>query len=831
MQAVVMAGGVGSRLRPLTIGRPKPLVPLINKPVIGHIGDLLIHHGVTEIVATVQYMADAVQDYFGDGSARGIRMSYAVEETPLGTAGGVKNAAEFLHETFVVISGDALTDFHLQTAYEFHQQRGALATLILYHVPNPLEYGVVITARDGRIRAFQEKPSWGEVISDTVNTGIYILEPEVLDEIPDDVPYDFSTDLFPRLLDRGALLYGLAMDGYWTDIGDLREYRRACADILRGDVRLAEPIGERIGANVFAVGEVEIARTAQLYGPVFLGEGVKIHDGVVIHGPTSIGDYCAIDTRAHLDRSILWGNDYIGDGAEIRGAVVQNGCNVKPRAVLFEGVVLGDSCTVGEAAVLHPDVLLWPNKEVEAGATVKRSIIWGSLGRKGLFGRFGVTGLVNIDLTPEFAARLGAAFASTMPKGALVVINRDPHRSPRMLKRAIIAGMPSAGVNAWDTRSVPIPVARHFIRVSEAAGGVHVRLSPFDTRVVDVRFFDSEGMELSNAHERKIEQVMSREDFRRVYLDDIGTIAYAPDVVERYWADFLAALDIAAVRGHGFRVVVDYSNAPTAETLPYLLGQLGCDVVALNANMDENRMSISRIELEDELRRLAAITQAVEADLGVRFDVAGEKLFVVDDRGRSVKSDRLAAALADLTWQAQPDATVAVPVNTPGLIEVVAEQRGGRVVRTGVGLDHLARAASADGVALVADSTGYVAFPALQPAPDGMFAFAQLLEFLALHQGRLSDSLDALPAWHTAARTVSCPWESKGLVMRRLNEQYRPTADTPTDGVRVNVGEDWVLVLPDPDQPIFHVYGDSASQQQADTLAERYARIVETLQS
>jgi mannose-1-phosphate guanylyltransferase/phosphomannomutase len=831
MQAVVMAGGVGSRLRPLTIGRPKPLVPLINKPVIGHIRDLLTHHGVADMAVTVQYLADAIKDYLGDGADRGCPVSYAIEEMPLGTAGGVKNAAPFLHETFIVLSGDALTDLDLESAFRFHAERGALATVILYHVPNPLEYGVVITARDGRIRAFQEKPSWGEVISDTVNTGIYILEPEVLEEIPAGVPFDFSKDLFPRLLERGAPLYGLALDGYWTDIGDLREYRRACADILRGEVRLTEPIGERIGANVFARSDVAIDRSAQLYGPVFLGEGVKVHDGVVIHGPTAIGDYCAIDSRAHLDRSILWGNDYVGDGAEVRGAVVQSGCNVKRRAVLFEGVVLGDNCTVGEAAVLHPDVLLWPNKEVEGGATVKRSLIWGSQARSTLFGRFGVTGLVNIDLTPEFAARLGAAFASTMPKGARVVINRDPHRSPRMLKRAIISGMPSAGVNAWDTRSVPIPVARHFIRVSRAAGGVHVRLSPFDTRVVDIRFYDSDGLDLSKAHERRIEQAFYREDFRRVYLDDIGTISYAPDVVERYAEDFLAVLDSAAVRGRGFRVVVDYANAPTAEVVPTLLGQLGCDVVALNANVDENRMSVSRLELEDELRRLAAITRAVEADLAVRFDVAGEKLYVVDDRGRAVKPDRLAAALADLIWLRDAGAIVGVPVNAPGMFEILAERRGGQVVRTGVGLDHLARAATASGVALVADSTGYVVMPALLPAPDGMFAFARLLEFLAQQQGRLSDLLDALPRWHTTARTVSCPWESKGVVMRRLHEEYRSTSSAQVDGVRVNVGDDWVLVLPDPDQPIFHVYGDSASEQQADTLAERYARIVETLQA
>jgi len=831
MQAVVMAGGVGSRLRPLTIGRPKPLVPLINKPVIGHIRDLLLLHGITDIVATVQYLADAIEDYLGDGEDAGCRMRYAVEDTPLGTAGSVRNAAEHLEDTFVVISGDALTNFDLRAALDFHRDRKALVTLVLYRVPNPLEYGVVITGADGRVQAFQEKPSWGEVISDTVNTGIYIVAPEVLEDIPAGRPYDFSKHLFPRLLERGAPLYGVALEGYWTDIGDLREYRRACADILRGEARLPHPIGTRIGPNIFTGGEVSVDDDAQLYGPLYLGEGAKVRGGVVIHGPTAIGDYSNVDVRAHIDRSILWRNVYIGEGAEVRGAVVQRGVSVKRRAVLFEGVVLGDDSLVGDGAVLHPDVHVWPNKEVEAGATVRRSIIWGSQGRSTLFGRFGVTGLVNVDLTPEFAARIGTAFASALPPGSRVVINRDPHRSPRMLKRAIISGLPAAGVNAWDTQSVPIPVARYYTRVTDAAGGLHVRLSPFDRRVVDIRFFGADGTNLSKAHERKIEQSFFREDFRRVYLEDIGTITYAPNVVERYAEDFLAALDLEAVRGRAFRVVVDYANAPTSLVMPSLLGRLGCNVIALNANVDESRMSLSRAELEEELGRLCDIARAVNADLGVRLDVGGEKLWCIDNLGRLVAHDRLAGALAELAWRQRPDGIVAVPVNAPGLFEAIAGRHAGTIERTRVDLEHLMRAGARSGVMLAADTAGNVVFATLQPAVDGMFAFARLLESLAQADTRLAEVLDGLPAWHTATRTVSCPWESKGLVMRRLNEQYRSAAGPHIDGVRVTVGEDWVLVLPDPDQPVFHVYGDSATREHADTLAERYARIVETLQS
>ena len=248
MKAVVMAGGAGSRLRPLTVNRPKPMVPVVNKPVLVHILELLKRSGIEEVVLTLQFMADAVEDYIGDGSAMGMSINYAVEETPLGTAGSVKNAQQYLDDSFLVISGDALTDFDLASIIGFHRERGALATLTLYKVPNPLEYGVIILDVEGRVRQFLEKPSWGEVISDTVNTGIYVLEPEVLDYFAGGIPFDFSKDLFPALLERDDPMFGYVASGYWCDIGNLQEYMRASRDLWEGAAHL-EPLGEDIGPH------------------------------------------------------------------------------------------------------------------------------------------------------------------------------------------------------------------------------------------------------------------------------------------------------------------------------------------------------------------------------------------------------------------------------------------------------------------------------------------------------------------------------------------------------------------------------------------------------
>lgn len=830
MKAVVMAGGSGSRLRPLTVGRPKPMVPMVNKPVIAHILELLKSHGINEVVITLQYLADMIQDYFGSGKAVDMTIHYSIEEVPLGTAGSVKNAQEYLDETFLVISGDAVTDFDLQKIVAFHKNKGAKGTITLYRVPNPLEYGVIITDREGRVTQFLEKPSWGQVISDTVNTGIYVLEPEVLDYFEAGQPFDFSKNLFPLMMERGDPLYGFVSAGYWCDVGNIQEYMRASSDVLEGRVQGVQ-LGKHIGGGIWCGDDVEIAPDAQLYGPVYLGDGVQVKGGVVIHGPSVVRDFTIVDNRAHVDRSVVWRNSYVGEGAEVRGAIIGRRCSLKAKSVAFEGAVVGDDCVIGEGAVIHPNVKLWPGKEVEPGATVKSSIIWGAQGRRVLFGRFGVTGVVNVDLTPEFAAKLGAAFGATLPRGSLVTINRDPHRSPRMIKRAVISGLPSAGVNVQDLRTMPIPVARYYTHAIGASGGIHVRLSPFDQRVVDIKFMDAKGMNLSKDAERNIERIFFREDFRRVYLDEIGTIDYAPQVIEHYTEDFLRSINVEAIKERRFYMVVDYASAPTSLVLPGILSALMCRTVALNSNVDENKMSIPEEEVGEGLKQLSLICQALGANLGVRLDVGGEKVSVVDDRGRILDDKTFCAVMAVLALRSNGGGVIAVPVNQPGFFEQIAEQYGGKVLRTKVDSHDLMQAATQENVIMAGDGTGNFVFPRFQPAIDGLITVARLLQFLATQNTTISAVVDSLPPFHISQQRVSCPWESKGLVMRLLNEQYKSRRADTIDGVKINLAEgEWVLVLPDPDQPLFHVVAEAKSDKQAESLVDKYSRIVEGLQ-
>ena len=837
MKAVVMAGGEGSRLRPLTINHPKPMVPIANRPVMGHTIELLKRHGIDEVVATLQYRADDIQNFFGDGSNAGVTMHYSIESRPLGTAGSVKFSEKYLSrdEPFLIISGDALTDFNLTEIVDFHKRVGAAVTITLYRVPNPLEYGVINIDGQGRIERFLEKPSWGEVISDTVNTGIYVISPEVLDEIEPGTPFDFSKDLFPALMKRGAPMYGFIANDYWCDVGTIAEYMRSTGDLLAGKVNLGET-GRHIGGGIYVEDDVDIAPDAQLFGPVYLGTGVRIKGGVVIHGPTAIRPFTIVDSRVHIDRSILWRNSYVGEGAELRGAIIGERCNLKSRCVIFEGAVVGDECTVGEGAVIHPDVKIWPNKEVEAGATVKSSLIWGAQARRSLFGRYGVTGLVNVDLTPEFAARLSTAFGATVPKGSIVTINRDAHRASRMIKRAMVSGLPSAGVSVEDLELVPVPVARYYTAVSGAVGGVHVRLSPYDQRVVDIRLFNKDGQNLTKATERSIENIFFREDFRRVSFDDLGMIAEVGGLPERrYTEGFLKALNVDAIRATHFNLVVDYASASTALVLPRILSELDCTVVALNERIDETKMAVPSDVFQRGLDQLAAITATVHADLGVRLDVSGERVWLVDSQGRKLSGTTTAAAFLELALRSQPGVaprTVAVMANQPQLFDEIAGRHGAQIRRTKIDPQALMAAISGDDVELALSGAGEFIVPSFHRLLDAIFPVAKMLEYLALQRTTLIDVVESLPAYHVAQRVVPCAWDQKGTVMRLLNEQYKNSIVEQVDGIRIQLADrEWALIVPEADEPVFSIFTESRSDDAAAALADRYVRVIEGLRA
>lgn len=826
MKTVVMAGGQGTRLRPLTSNQPKPMVPVANKPMMEHIIELLKNHGHREIVVTLQFLPTVITSHFGDGSDWGVDISYVTEESPLGTAGSVRNARAFLDEPILVVSGDALTDIDLTAAAEFHRERGAAVTIVLKKVPDPLEFGLVITDQEGRIVKFLEKPGWGEVFSDTINTGIYIIEQEMLNYIPDDRPYDFSKDLFPRLLADGFPLYGYIADGYWCDIGNLEQYISAHRDILDGAVKANIP-GHELENNIWIGDGVEIDDEAIITGPVLIGDHVKIEPMTKVREYTVIGNNVVVKRDNFLHRSVIMENTYLGPACHIRGAVIGRNDDIKSGVRVDEGAVIGDDCLIGDNAILNPGVLVYPFKTVDSRATVSSSIIWESRGVRSLFGKRGVSGLINVDITPEKAVGLGMAYGSTLPVNSQVVTSRDGTRSARIMKRAFMAGLNATGVHIRDLEMNAIPVNRFTVDSYNNQGGVDIRTSDRDPQLIDINFYDEEARDLDQEARRKIETIYNRNDFRRAFLNELGEIYYPARAREAYILGLSEKLDLEMIRGRGFKVVFDYGYGAASFILPGLLGSLGCEVLSLNAYTDESRLITSRPSREESLKRLGEVVGSFQADIGLLFDNGAERLAVVDANGEIVAGSHLLVAMVDLVTRCLTGGTVAVPVNQPSVIEEIAARRGFDVLRTRMDRPSLMGAAWQEGVVFAGGGNGGYIFPDFIPTYDAMMTFGKLLQMLAETGETLPGLLSRLPSFHMTKREVLISWDEKGKVMRRLLEQHREEDVDSTDGIKVFYGDNrWMLIVPDEEEPMLHLYAEGADDRDCQAILDECEREV-----
>ena len=821
-----MAGGEGTRLRPLTSNAPKPMLPIANRPMMEHVVNLLRRHGFDDIVVTVAFMANGIKNYFGDGSEFGVRIAYANEPTPLGTAGSVRNAADLLDERFLVISGDVLTDIDLSQLVAFHDERGATATIGLVHTPNPLEFGIVITREDGSIERFLEKPTWGQVFSDTINTGIYVLEPGIFDDIPTGRAVDFSSEVFPRLLTDGKPLFGAVSPGYWEDVGTLDAYLRAHKDVLDEKVELDIP-GFHVSQGIWLGEGAEIDPDAQIVGPAVIGPGSTIGAGCRLGEYVVLGSNVRLIGDADLERSVLHDNVYVASNTRLRGTVVGRSSNLRANVRCDEGVVLGDEVFVGTDAVLGNDVKVYPFKTIEDGAVVNSSIVWESRGARSLFGRQGVTGLANVDITPELATRLAMAYGTSLRKGVTVVTSRDSSRAARMLKRSIMAGLNATGVNVLDLEVADIPVTRFLARSPRAVGGLSVRLAPDDPQSVRIRFFDAAGVDIAEEAQRKIERLFQREDHRRALPAEIGDIGFPPRALEDYTAALEGTVETAAIAAHHFKLVLDYSFGAMSFVMPNVLSKLGADVLAVNPYASTHGMiGYDPVQAAD---RVASLVRASGAHLGALFDPDGERLTLVDDAGRVLTNTEAMLAFVDQVCDHLLGDTIAVPLNAPHRVVDLAAPRGVRIHHTKISTPALMDAASEPGVGFATDGEGGYILPGFLPAFDGAAALVKVLDLLARSGRALSQVRDQLPRVHLTTETVVTPWEQKGLVMRSLVE-HADREVVLVDGVKV-LHEDgaWVLALPDPEEPVTRVWAEAGTDADARRLAQEYVRRIRQL--
>lgn len=809
-------------MRPLTSNQPKPMVPIVNKPCMEHIIELLEKHGLTDIIVTLAFLPQNIRGYFGDGSSLGVSIEYSVEESPLGTAGSVMNAAEHLDDTFIVISGDALTDFNLSEVIDFHKSKGSMITIALKSVENPLEFGVVIVDEDKHIKQFLEKPSWGQVFSDYVNTGIYVLEPEIFNHIPENAVYDFSKDLFPKMLKRGKPMYGYPMEGYWQDIGNINQFLRANHDALDGMIGVNIP-GIKLRENIYIGEKLNLDSLDNIRGPALIGNYAKIDSEAKIQPYSILGNNVVVKDNAETDHCVIDSNTYLGSGAKVSGSIIGKNCDIKPAAHIYSNAAIGDECSIGDHSMIASNVKIYPFKVIEAGAHVYSSIIWEWRALSTLFGKDGVSGLVNVDITTELALKLAMAYGTTLDKGDQVCCSRDEHPASRMIKRAIMAGLNSTGVNVRDLRVTPASVNRFELKNGHAAGGIHVRVSAWHPEVIQILFFEPPGSPIGGGAERDIEKYFNRHDYRRAFYTEIGKIMYPARATEEYVEGLLSNWDVDKIRGRRFRFVMDHSYSSASLIASRLLSKLGAEIISLNTFLDEDKTAIYS-RAEPDSTRMQKLVVSAGADLGITIDNAAEKIFLVDENGDAISPDKTLFLMVKLMADSVGKGKIALPLTVSSLAEDLVTDTGVQIERTKVSQAALTEAAGQPDVIFAGAVAGDYIFPGFLPAQDALMSMGKVLELLALSEKPLSELVAQIPDTTLLRETRSCPWSLKGLAMREISESIPEEENVSRlDGIKVFHENGWAQVLPSPDEPLFEIYAEGKTRKDSEALLERYS--------
>jgi len=346
MKAILLAGGKGTRLRPLTIHTPKPIVPIFNRPFLHYQIDLLKQvPEIDEVILSLNYQPRRIEEIFGDGSDTGIKIRYVVEPAPLGTGGAIKYAGDKLTESVVVFNGDVLTQIDLAAVIRLHRERKALATIVLTPVDNPAAYGLVETDRDGNIQQFLEKPTPDQITTKLINAGIYVLEPDTFDRIPSDVPWSIERSYFPSLVERKEIFVAYTYEGYWIDIGTPEKYTQVHRDIMDGRYATA-PFLNLPAPRISVAEDARIEEGATVEGPCFIDEGVLVKAGARVGPYSVIGRQTLVEEDATVDAAILWPNCRVNREASVRNAILGRNCFVGRNVTVDGGAVLGDKTTL-----------------------------------------------------------------------------------------------------------------------------------------------------------------------------------------------------------------------------------------------------------------------------------------------------------------------------------------------------------------------------------------------------------------------------------------------------------------------------------------------------
>lgn len=760
-----MAGGEGLRLRPLSLGRPKPMTVLLGRPVMEHTIHLLRAQGVDDICVTLCHQPQAVMDYFGSGERLGVRLTYFMEEEPLGTAGSVKQCARYLgQEDFLVMGGDCICNLELSRAVEYHRSRAAEATLVLYRHERPLEYGMVVTGENGMVEQFVEKPGWGQVVTDQINTGIYILSPEVLGRIPEGKPWDFGKDLFPAMVREGAKVAGCLLEGYWCDVGDCTAYLDCVRSALEGRAGLEMGLPRR-GEKIWAAQPVPAGVTVE--GPCWIGTEVKLGRGAVIGPYTVLGRGVQVGAQAIVRHSVLLEGASAGEQSTLQGALLCKDAAVQKRGVLHQGAVVGENALVEEEGELLERVCLWPGQCAPAGCRLAHSVTGGC--QKGVL-RFGdsgvIQGVLGENLGPEALVTLGGSLGTEGKVG--VGCSRTP--GARMLARAAVAGVAAAGGDVV-AHSLDSPV--------QGAGAAVLLKLPVSLFVeeqegkVYLHIFDESGLPLPREGQRRVEQALLREEMHLVRSGRVGRLIPSPLTAQEWglWTARRAALHRPALR----RLTVAVGRE-TAEdrALREALSALGCI-------------------LEEQWRPGIV---AFHAEKG------GFRLSAQDEKGALVDSGQL-VGLAALIEMENGGGKAAVPAGVSAAVELVAAGYAGTVLR----LDRDGEKARAL----------YASQPWFREAPA---AAVRICSRMGVAGQKLESLVAKTPRFSAWRREVPLS-SDRGRVMQALAREQNRRVEG--EGLRVRTGGGWVYLSPMARRSALRILAEGPDLELAAELCDQYA--------
>jgi mannose-1-phosphate guanylyltransferase / phosphomannomutase len=775
LKAVILAGGKGTRLRPLTYHTPKPMLPLLNKPVLEYTIEHLKYHGIEDIAITLSYLSHSIMNYFGDGSRWGVAISYFLEETPLGTAGAVKNAESFINDSCLIVSGDALTTIDFQRALDYHRKKRGVMTIITKKSSNPFSYGTVVSRFDGKVEKVIEKPRRHEVLSDYINTGIYIIECDVLSYIKEGTETDVSLDLIPLLLSGNQSIYHYLSEDYWIDIGGVNHYYQAQQDLLNRKCS-AFINGEEIKSGIWLGENVTIEHSASVRAPVFIGNHTVIQKDAVIGPHTVITANGFVQANALVQESVLLPGVSVGESSILQKAIIDWGRKIekKERFSQEKNITLYKAFT--ESINTQDDC----NKTKELAETFfynRPSIINGTIHYS--------------MMDAGFYAAIAKALKQLWRTNERIVIGCE--EGAEYFKEQMVMKLLDCGFQVEDFHVVSIPLLQYATAQEKAGGAIYIgKKMDNHLKEIFVRFYEEDGRLLNRNLEWELEQLLKKQEGNEEGKSGSRKLRKAEDLFNSYLTTLYESICIPAIIGSNLRVII------TAPRFIQKLFKRLCD--DLNVNYD----LYQEMDEEDMIKKV----RDAGAHFAMIINKTGERFQLIDETGSKLTEIESFILYMFNYYLTRNKASASVTISDPLLFSLTE-----KVVRASL------------------QRNTKKAFMDTRPfQTNAFYAFCQLLELAAIQFLSFSQLLAMVPKIHAVRECVFCPTDRQGRVMRKILEDTREYEVELIEGMKIYHSGGWTLIMPDYKLSAINVYSEAEEQFTAQQFSAYFTNKIKEYQ-